>query len=252
MVYSSKLKKKILITGKTSRFCGYLKNHLDKFETHFTTKKNFNLMNYKQMEKFLKNKKIDYLIHVAGLSRPMVTHDKKINLSIDLNIIGTANIVKLCNKNNIKLIYFSTNYVYPGFKGNYKEEDALKPVNNYAWSKLGGEASVQMYKNSLILRLAMTDYPFVHKKAIKGAKTSFIFNKFVAKLISIILNEKGVLNIGGKKRDIYTFAKKFTSKKIGIINYKKIKNFPKDSSINITRLKKILKNNKIKLSEFKL
>ena len=39
---------------------------------------------------------------------------KKIDLSIDLNIIGTANIVKLCNKNKIKLIYFSTNYVYPG------------------------------------------------------------------------------------------------------------------------------------------
>jgi len=252
MVHPSKLKKKILITGKTSRFCGYLKNNLNNFDTYFTTKKKFNLLNYKQMERFLKNKKIDYLIHVAGLSRPMDLHKKKVNLSIDLNIIGTANIVKLCNKNHIKLIYFSTSYVYPGLRGNYKENDPLKPINNYAWSKLGGESSVQLYKNSLILRLSMTDYPFIHKRAIKGAKSSFIFNKFVAELIPFILNEKGILNIGGKKRDIYLFAKKFATKRIGFINFKKIKNFPKDSSINIDKLKKILKRNKLKLSEFKL
>ena len=252
MVYSSKLKKNILVTGATSRFCEYLKNHLGDFNTFYTTKKNFNLLNFKQMEKFLKNKKIDYLIHVAGLSRPMGLHEKKINLSIDLNIIGTANVVKLCNNNNIKLIYFSTNYVYPGSKGNYNEADPLKPVNNYAWSKLGGESSVQLYKNSLILRLSMTDYPFTHKKAIKGAKSSFIFNKFVAELIPFILNEKGILNIGGKKRDIYVFAKKFSYQKIGTINFKKIKNFPKDSSININKLKKIIKKNKVKLSKFKL
>ena len=39
-------------------------------------------------------------------------------------------------QHNIKLIYFSTNYVYPGTKGNYSEKDALLPVNNYAWSNL--------------------------------------------------------------------------------------------------------------------
>ena len=116
----------------------------------------------------------------------MDIHKSKINLSIDLNIIGTANIVKLCNNFKIKLIYFSTNYVYPGSKGNYKEKDSLLPINNYAWSKLGGESSVHLYKNSLILRLCMTDYPFVHKKAIKGAKSSFMFNKFVSKLIPFI------------------------------------------------------------------
>ena len=124
MAHTSVRKKNILITGKTSRFCNYLKNDLDGFNTYFTTKKNFNILNFKQMQKFLKNKNIHYILHIAGLSRPMDIHDKAINLSIDLNIVGTANIVKLCNKNNIKLIYFSTNYVYPGIKGNYKETDS--------------------------------------------------------------------------------------------------------------------------------
>ena len=61
----------------------------------------------------MKQKKPDILIHLAGLSRPMKIHEENISKSIDLNIIGTANITKACSKKNIKLIYFSTNYVYP-------------------------------------------------------------------------------------------------------------------------------------------
>ena len=49
---------------------------------------------------------------MAGLSRPMEIHEKNINKSIDLNIIGTANIVKICSNLNIKLVYFSTPLVY--------------------------------------------------------------------------------------------------------------------------------------------
>ena len=235
------MKKKILVTGKTSRFCRFLKQNLNSDNIFYSSKKEFNILNVKNMENYVKRKKINYIIHTAGLSRPMSVHDIQISESINLNIIGTANLVKVCEKYNVKLIYFSTNYVYPGTKGNYKESSALKPVNNYAWSKLGGEASVQMYKNSLILRLSMTDYPFVHKKAISGAISSFIFNYKVAELIPHLLDQKGILNVGGKKRDIYDFAKKFSNKKIKSINYRKINNFPKDSSINISKLKKILK-----------
>ena len=240
------MKKKILVNGKTSRFCKYLKNELDTFKTFFVSKKQFNILNFRQMDNYVKNKKITHLLHIAGLSRPMSIHDTEIQKSIDLNIIGTSNIVKVCKKNNIKLIYFSTSYVYPGIKGNYSESDYLYPINNYAWSKLGGEAAVKMYKNSLILRLCMTDYPFVHKKAISKAYSSFIYNKYVAMIIPFLLNEKGVLNIGGKKREIYEFAKKFGKKNIKKIPVTKVKNFPKDSSIKIDKLIKIIKKNKRK------
>lgn len=240
------MKKKILVNGKTSRFCKYLKNELDTFKTFFVSKKQFNILNFRQMDNYVKNKKITHLLHIAGLSRPMSIHDTEIQKSIDLNIIGTSNIVKVCKKNNIKLIYFSTSYVYPGIKGNYSESDYLYPINNYAWSKLGGEAAVKMYKNSLILRLCMTDYPFVHKKAISKAYSSFIYNKYVAMIIPFLLNEKGVLNIGGKKREIYEFAKKFGKKNIKKIPVTKVKNFPKDSSIKIDKLLKIIKKNKLK------
>ena len=42
-------------------------------------------------------------------------------------------------------------------------------------SGLVGEASVNLYKNSLILRLCMTEKPFVHRKAFTNVKTNFIF-----------------------------------------------------------------------------
>ena len=96
------------------------------------------------------------------------------------------------------MIYFSTNYVYPGTKGNYKESDPLLPVNNYAWSKLGGEASVQLYKNSLILRVCMTEKPFVHDKAFANVKTSFMFHQDVVKILFKLFKKKGIINVGGK------------------------------------------------------
>ena len=68
----------------------------------------------------------------------MSIHNKDIVQSIDKNIIGTANVTKVCAKLKIKLIYISTCYIYPGQKGNYSEGSPIKPINNYAWSKLGG------------------------------------------------------------------------------------------------------------------
>ena len=146
-------------------------------------------------------------MHLAGLSRPMKIHEKDIKKSINLNIIGTANIVRACIEKNLKIIYFSTSYVYPGKKGRYKEIDPLLPWNNYGWSKLGGECSVQMYKNSLILRTCMTEKPFVHKSAFANVKTNFIYHDDFIKIFLKILNKKGIFNIGGKAQTVYQFAK---------------------------------------------
>ena len=172
----------------------------------------------------------------------MNIHEKNISKSINLNIIGTANVTKACEKKNIKLIYFSTNYVYPGKKGNYKETDALLPVNYYAWSKLGGESSVHLYKNSLIMRVCMTERPFVHKKAFANVKTSFAYHDEVVKILFKVLNLKGTLNVGGKTKLIYEFAKR-DNKFVKKIFLKKNSNIgmPFDSSINTKKLKKLIK-----------
>lgn len=248
---NSSLKSKILVTGGTSRFCKFLKKELFKYKTFFPNKKKFDITSFGNMRKYLRNKNIDIIIHIAGLSRPMKIHEQNPEKSIDLNIIGTANVVKVAKLNKIKLIYFSTQYVYPGKTGNYKESDNLKPFNNYGWSKLGGECAVNMYENSLILRMCMTDFPFTHSKAIKGAKTSFIFNKDAAKIIPFLINQKGIINVGGKKRDIYSFAKRF-NKKIGFIKHSEVKDYAKDSSLNIRKLSNILKKKKFDLNKIQL
>ena len=172
----------------------------------------------------------------------MIIHDTDISKSIDLNIIGTSNIVKACSERNIKLIYFSTNYVYPGSKGDYKETDPVLPVNNYAWSKLGGEAAVQLYKNSLILRACMTERPFVHDKAFANVKNSFAYHDEIIPKLFKIINEKGIINLGGKAQYIFDFAKKNNKKVKKIYLSKKSKiGMPFDSSINLSKLNKKLK-----------
>ena len=237
--------KKILITGGTGRFGKLIKKLKLNYNLYFPEKSQFNILKKKQMENFIKKTKPNILIHLAGLSRPMSDHNLKISKSINLNIIGTANIVNLCYKFNIKLIYFSTHYVYPGIKGNYKETSPLLPFNNYAWSKLGGESAVHLYKNSLILRVCMTEKPFVHKKAFSNVKTSFLYQEDVAKILFKLLNKKGIINIGGESKLIYDFVKIDNPKvKKYFLRKNKLNLIPKDSSLNINKLKKILNKNK--------
>ena len=236
------MKKKIVVTGGTGRFGNCLKSIKTNHTIFFPTKKTFDILNTVNLKKYLKTTKADTVIHLAGLSRPMSIHEKDIKKSIELNIIGTANITKICSELKIKLIYFSTNYVYPGIKGNYSETDSLLPVNNYAWSKLGGECSVQLYKDSLIVRVCMTERPFLHKKAFINVKSSFMYHDEVAKILFKLLDKKGIINIGGKPQYIYNFAKK-DNKNIKKMVLKKKNNFgmPKDSSLNLKKLKKIIK-----------
>ena len=179
---------------------------------------------------------------MAGLSRPMSIHNTNINKSIDLNIIGPANVTKICIDLKIKIIFFSTSYVYPGVKGNYSENSPILPKNNYAWSKLGGESSVQMYKNSLILRVCMTEKPFIHKKAFEDFITNFTFHEEVAKNLYKLINKKGIINVGGEIQSVYDFAKKY-NKKIEKISAKKYlgTNLPLNLSMNISKYKKIIK-----------
>ena len=232
---------KIVVTGGTGRFAYYLKKNTGKYEMFFPTKSKLNISNLNSIKKYLEKIKPFCLIHLAGLSRPMSMHDKNISKSISLNIVGTANIVQICESLKIKLIYFSTSYVYPGTKGNYKENNPLLPVNNYAWSKLGGECAVQMYKNSLILRVCMTEKPFVHKSAFADVLTNFIYHKDLVKIFLKLINKKGILNIGGPTQTVYKFAKKEKSN-IKKIYAKKIRglNFPINPSMNLNKLKKNL------------
>ena len=232
--------KKILVTGGEGRFASELKKTIHKNKFVFLNKKELNILEFNSIIKVLKKFKPKTVLHLAGLSRPMNIHERNISKSILLNIIGTCNLVIACKKLNIKIIYFSTSYIYPGKKGNYKETDGVLPWNNYGWSKLGGECAVQMYKNSLILRACMTEKPFVHQKAYSNVKSNFIYHEDFIKLFLRILSKKGIYNIGGKSQTIYKFIKNDVN---NIKMKKSMGEFPLKQDMDLKKLYRTLNEN---------
>ncbi len=109
----------IVVTGGSGRFAQSLKKTKCKYKFVYPSKNLLNITNLNSIENFLKKVKPKSVLHLAGLSRPMIEHDKNISKSINLNVIGTANLLNICSQLKIKLIYFSTSYVYSGKKGNY-------------------------------------------------------------------------------------------------------------------------------------
>ena len=234
------MKNLILVTGGQGRFANVLKKNNKFLKLYFATKKECNILNIRSLEKIVKKLNPKMILHCAGLSRPMDIHQKNIERSIDLNIVGTANVVKVCKKNNIKIIYFSTGYVYEGKKGNYSENDPVKPFNNYGLSKLGGECAVSMYKNSLILRITMTESPFIHKKAYINLKSNFMFHEDLVKILPKIINYKGILNVGGKAQSVFSFAK-LHNKKVKKIKLSIKDRLPFNQTMNTSVLKRLVK-----------
>ena len=232
-----KKKDKIIFTGGSGKFGKVFRRIHQNKEILYPTSNQLDIKNYKSIKKYLSKFKPKYFVHTAALSRPMDIHIKNLVSSIETNIVGTCNVVRACSERNIKLIYFSSNYVYPAKKGYYDEKSAVLPFNNYAWSKLGGEAAVQMYKNSLILRICMTEKPFLHKKAYTNLKTNFMFHEDLAKVFFKLINKRGIINIGGKSQSVYKFAKKFNNNiKKGKLNSSLL---PLNSTMNTRKFQKL-------------
>jgi|TARA_R110000824_G_scaffold232511_1_gene420579 dTDP-4-dehydrorhamnose reductase len=237
--------KKLLISGANGKFAKQVIKYNDKYNIIAPLRTEMDIVDISQIEKCVLEYKPDIFLHSAALTRPMVKHINNPDVSIKTNIIGTSNVVMVCMKYNIKLVYLSTDYVYPGTKGNYKEEDPVKPFNSYAWSKLGGECAVQLYDNSLILRMSMSEKPFPHPKALVDVKKSMIYNDEAAKIVLKLLEHNGIINVGGKVRFVYDFVKE-SIKDIEKIYLKEIKDVKVASnpSMNIDKMKRLLDESK--------
>lgn len=167
----------------------------------------FDLTRYEQMEHYVRSNPCTTIIDAAAFISPPII-DKDPLKAINVNIIGTCNIVKLCIQYYIRLIYISTDYVFKGDKGNYKETDPVYPVNKYAWSKLGGECAVRMYDNHLIIRTSFGPDIFPFEKAFTDQWTSREPVSIIAKKISKLIDcsIKGTIHIGSKRRSVYEYA----------------------------------------------
>ena len=246
---------RILITGGN----GNLASHLVKefrgdslFVVYSPAKEELNISSHTEIKDYLNKNPIDCIIHAAAFTRPMAKHEKNPEISIQTNIIGTSLLAIECQLRSIKLIYISTDYVYPGLHGNYSEESALSPYSEsndgickYGWSKLGGECAVRMVKSSLIIRACICDFPFPHKAALVDVKKSLIYAKDAAPLIIKLLNQTGIINLGGKSQSVYEFAKQ-DFENIKRISKSEINdaNIAPDTSMNISKLENLLRTSK--------
>ena len=235
---SGQLGQKLLSESIHNTFGTYLHND------NFNSSKNFfkmDIRNKDEVHDVVKCVNPDWIIHLASETDVDLCEDDKRH-AWETNVNGVINILEACKLQSSKIIHVSSDNVFDGRKGNYKETDPLLPNNKYAWSKLGGESAVQMYNNSLILRVCMTEKPFVHKKAFYDFTTNFIFHGEIAKFLFKLINKKGIINLGGKTQTVYNFVRKYNPK-IKKISAKKIfgSKYPLNPSMNMQKLKKIIK-----------
>ncbi len=236
---------KILVTGGG----GLLGTELKKLmpNASFPNHAEFDVTNYDQMSGVINKHPgtphcYDTIVHAAAITSPPIVNENTIK-GLDTNIIGTCNIVKLCSLYDMKLVYISTDYVYPGScGGSFKELDPIKPVNKYGWSKLGGECAAMLYDKSLIIRTSFTPVKFPYEKAFVDQISSRDRVDYIAKKIVTILNKNavGIVNIGGKRQSVYTYAKTLKSdvRKIerNDVNF----NVPYDVSMDCTKYNSII------------
>jgi dTDP-4-dehydrorhamnose reductase len=187
---------------------------------------------------------IKAVLHAAAITSPLKCDQDPIKAMLT-NVIGTTNMVRFCAKFGMKLHYISTDYVFGGDWGNYREEQPVYPVNKYAWSKLGGECAVRMYDNSLIVRTSFGPNVFPYNKAFIDQYTSrepvsVIATKIVALLSK---NVTGIIHIGAPRRSVYQYAVSLDpSKDIERASIKDLPfRLPRDTSLDCSKYDGIMR-----------
>ncbi len=180
----------------------------------------------------------DIIINCAAIiNQKQINND--IANAIDTNIVGAGNIAKVSLNYGCRYVYISTDYVYKGDEGNYKESDHVYPFNKYAWSKLGGECSAMMLDNSLVIRTSFGKEKFEHSHAFTDKWTSKDYVDVIAPMILEASKSDltGILNIGTDRKTIYDYATQRNKVEPITIQGSGLQT-PKDTSLNLERWKK--------------
>jgi dTDP-4-dehydrorhamnose reductase len=234
-------RKKIIFTGGN----GLLGSEFKKIrpDISYTDYEDFNVMNYDQMKTYVEGECYDLILHAAAFTSPPRI-DKDPLEALEVNIVGTTNVVKLCIEFDLRLIYISTDYVFKGDLGNYKETDPVFPINKYAWSKLGGECAAMLYDKALIVRTTFGPNVFPYDKAFVDQWTSRESVSIIARMISELVDKKvtGIIHVSGKRKTVFDYAKKLSpTREIGKLSINDVSfNVPCDTSLNCDRYKSVV------------
>lgn len=153
---------KLLITGASgllgTRLCEIaLRNNFEVYAAYgehtplYGTPVYLNILDPKAEQQTLDRIKPDAVVHSAALTDVDRCELEK-ELAWKTNVEATANLARLCMDRDVFLVYVSTDYVFDGEKGMYKETDKPAPINHYGLTKLKGEEAVQALDDYCIAR----------------------------------------------------------------------------------------------------
>lgn len=142
--------------------------------------------------------------------------ESKQRLAEDINIKGTLNIVEKIKEQGAKLVFLSSDYIFNGEDGPYKEGDRVSPVNVYGRTKLEAEEAIKgLLKDYLIVRTSQL-YGFDHRQknfAVKiilnmrnNRKVSAAYDLYSTPTYAGVLSEGIVRLLEKNKQGIFHIA----------------------------------------------
>lgn len=152
-------KKRILVIGASGqvgkRLYSVLSRDYEVFGTYCKNKIGnliyLDITNKKGVETLFEKIRPDIAILTSSLTNVNRCESEKALARI-INVNGTRNITETCQKYNVKLVFFSTDYIFDGKNGPYSELDPPKAINYYGKTKILGEEIVRSLKNYMIIR----------------------------------------------------------------------------------------------------
>lgn len=148
---------KVLVTGVKGQLGYDVMKCLDerKIEAVGADIEEFDITNFEQTRNFIINVKPDAVIHCSAYTA-VDKAEENLELCEKVNAEGPRNIAKVCKELDAKMIYISTDYVFPGNGEHfYEPEDKKGPLGAYGNTKLKGELAVQeLLEKYFIVRIS--------------------------------------------------------------------------------------------------
>lgn len=108
-----------------------------------TTRKEFDICNFEESKNYIIKYRPDLIIHCAAYNY-VDEAEKEILLCNNVNVTGTKNMAIICKSINATIVYFSTDYVFSGYKNvPYEIDDSTGALSVYGKSKAKAEKIIK-------------------------------------------------------------------------------------------------------------
>lgn len=148
---------RILVTGVSGQLGYDVERELERrgIEHLGTSSRELDITDREAVERLMAAYRPDAAIHCAAYTKVDLAEDEP-ERCWAVNADGTRNMAAACRKTGAKLLYISTDYVFPGAgERSYETGDPTGPVNTYGRSKLAGELAVQsLLEKYFIVRIS--------------------------------------------------------------------------------------------------